>query len=175
MNTIENSQKKDLFKHLPVFDLNVKPYEVILTRIPTRENQISGKIQVSKKDLEDLQKDVKETVPFLVNKVGNEVNRYERGDIVYISGSEIVSLKINTKDEFWKIAAFANMESIICSITKDSELYNIWLNHFDSAIDKIVELTKEEDITPKLNRLVSINDNNSGIRDKERKVYSTGK
>lgn len=166
-------QNKDLFKHLPVFDLNVKPYEVILTRIPSREQQLSGKIQVDKKTIDDLQKDVKETVPFLVNKVGEEVNRYKRGDIVYISGSEVVSLKINTKDEFWKIAAFAHMESIICSITVDSELYNVWLNHFDSAIDKIVELTKEDIHAP--SGLISTDNDKTGAFGKERKVYSTGK
>lgn len=174
MNTTEKTtESKNLFKHLPIFDLDVKPYEVILTKIPSRETKISGKIAISKKDANDLQSNIEETVPHLVNKVGSEVTRFKRGDIVYVSSNEISGIKINTKDEFWKIAGFAHSESIISVITRGSELYNVWLNHFDTAVDKIIEVTKETIIAP--NRLIETNDNNTGVFSKQKKIYATGK
>ena len=46
MNTTEKTtESKNLFKHLPIFDLDVKPYEVILTKIPSGKQKLAVKLQ----------------------------------------------------------------------------------------------------------------------------------
>ena len=151
------SKQQDAFRYLKEFPLVIKPFDVILVKIPAKNNvSANTRLTITKAELDKINEDREkaETVPMIVAKVGSEIKAardIDRGDIVYIThASEGAKIIIREGENFWENANVFMGESIIAPIQRNSNLYLYWLDTFNQGVEKILSILENSEKSEKL-------------------------